>query len=386
MPHYKPLFDLFGDKDTPARRRAAAGLLSLRRKLRKEVPPRTIEETLLLATWNIREFGRNLMYGARLPESLYYIAEIINHFDLVAVQEIKENLADLKQLMQILGNWWTYMVTDVVAGKRGNTERIAFLYDTRKVRFDHMAGEVNLPEKENVSWQLARTPYFCSFRTGWRRFSLCSVHIYYGESKSIDARRLEEIERLAEFLACKSNRRQKDDNGEPESIILLGDFNIFTPEDATFQALIKHGFVVPEIGKTNLGQDKYFDQIAFHDPRGLLWPRKRNLPVKRMPRKGIFRFLDSVFRDKDSESYEPEMKRTCGEKFAKTKDKKAFFKKWRTFQMSDHFPLWVELRIDFSDAFIPVAGGLAKGRGVRAKAEALKKPNGCTKNHSKDQG
>ena len=367
MTYYKGLFDAFGGKDTLPRRRAAAGLLSLRRKLRKEIPPRTVEETLLLATWNIREFGRNRMYGARLPESLHYIAEIINHFDLVAVQEVKDNLADLKQLARILGNWWEYIVTDVVAGPAGNTERISFLYDTRKVRFDHVAGEVTLPEeKPGVYWQLARTPFLCSFRTGWRRFSLCSVHIYYGKSKNVDPRRLEEIGRLAEFLAEKNTRRQKDDNGEPESIILLGDFNIFSPEDATFKALTKHGFVVPVIGKTNLGQDKYFDQIAFHDPRGLLWPKERDIPVKDVPRKGVFQFLDSVFRDKDLESYEPEMEQTCGEKFTSAKSRERFYKQWRTFQMSDHCPLWVELRIDFSDNFIPVAGGLVKGRGVRA--------------------
>src|SRR5215831_3177815 len=128
MPYYKGLFDSFsGGQDSPARRRAAAGLLSLRRRLRKEIPPRTVEETLLLATWNLREFGRNKMYGPRLDESIQYIAEIINHFDLVAVQEVKENLADLKRLVKVLGTWWEYIVTDVVAGKAGNTERIAFL-------------------------------------------------------------------------------------------------------------------------------------------------------------------------------------------------------------------------------------------------------------------
>jgi endonuclease/exonuclease/phosphatase family metal-dependent hydrolase len=367
MPHYKPLFDRFGSEDTPARRRAAVGLVRLRRELRKKVPPRTVEETLLLATWNIREFGRNKMFGPRLPESLHYIAEIINHFDLVAIQEVKENLADLRQLLSVLGNWWEYIVTDVVAGKSGNTERIAYLYDTRKVRFDHMAGELTLPETSAGAWQLARTPFICSFRTGWRRFSLCSVHIYYGEAKAVDARRLKEIERLAEFLAKKNTRRQKDDNGEPESIILLGDFNIFSPQDATFQALLKHRFKVPEIEPTNLGADKHFDQIAFHDPRDRLWPGKRAVPLKKMPRSGVFRWPESVFCDDDVELYEPEMKETCAQSFAKARNKKAFFKKWRTFQMSDHCPLWVELRIDFSDQFIPVAGGLVPGRGVRAK-------------------
>jgi len=268
MPYYRDLFDSFPEgADTPGRRRAAAKLIALRRQLRNDVPPRTVEETLLLATWNIREFGRNQMFGARLPESIHYIAEIVNHFDIIAIQEVRENLADLKRLVRVLGNWWEYIVTDVVAGAAGNSERIAFLYDTRKVSFDHVAGEVTLPEHKGKYWQLARTPFLCTFRTGWRRFSVCSVHIYYGESKSVNQRRLREIERLSDFLANKNMRRQRDDNGEPESIVLLGDFNIFKPQDATFKALELHGFVVPVIGPTNQGEDRFFDQIAFHASR-----------------------------------------------------------------------------------------------------------------------
>lgn len=370
MPYYKGLFDTYPrDVETPARKRAAAGLLSLRRKLRKEIPPRTVEETLLLATWNIREFGRNKMFGPRLDESIQYIAEIINHFDLVAIQEVKENLGDLRKLIRVLGDWWEYIVTDVVAGGAGNTERIAFLYDTRKVRFDHVAGEVTLPEEKGKYWQLARTPFLCTFRTGWRRFALCSVHIYYGESKPLDKRRLKEIEKLSAFLAEKNERRQKDDNGEPESIILLGDFNIFDTNDKTFQALENNDFTVPIVGKTNLGEDKYFDQIAFHDPRNLLWPKVRDVPIKNVPRTGVFRFLQCVFRDQDLKSYDPEMFQTCGAKYKNNKNKEAFYKKWRTFQISDHCPLWVELRIDFSDPFIAVAGGLARRAATSAKAE-----------------
>jgi hypothetical protein len=48
------------------------------------------------------------------------------------------------------------------------------------------------------------------------------------------------------------------------------------------------------------------------------------------------------------DGYSEEMKATCGAKYGKAKNKEAFFKKWRSFQMSGHSPLWVELRIDFS--------------------------------------
>ena len=29
-----------------------------------------------------------------------------------------------------------------------------------------------------------------------------------------------------------------------------------------------------------------------------------------------------------------------------------YLKKWRTWQMSDHLPMWIELEIDFSDSYL----------------------------------
>ncbi len=356
MPKYKDLFDSFPKDREDSRKRSAAGLLKLRRELAKQIPRRTVEETLLLATWNLREFGSGAKFGPRLDESIQYIAEIINHFDLVALQEVHDNLADLHRLLTVLGDWWEYLVTDVGAQKGANSERIAFLYDKRKVRFDHMAGEITV----NKDWQLARTPYICTFRSGWRRFSLCSVHIYYGEAKAIDKRRLEEIETLAKLLADRGKKRQDKDNGEPETTIVLGDFNIFSTEDATYKALTKHGFKIPVTEPTNIGADKHFDQIAFHDPRNLLWPKNRDGEAGEIKHKGVFRFFESVFRDTDVESYAPEMQDTNPDKFKKAADQAKFYKQWRTFQMSDHNLLWVELKIDFADRYIPVAGHLVE--------------------------
>src|SRR4051812_13279685 len=46
---------------------------------RANVPPSRLDETITIATWNIRELGRR----PRLKASLDYIAEIIGQFDLV---------------------------------------------------------------------------------------------------------------------------------------------------------------------------------------------------------------------------------------------------------------------------------------------------------------
>lgn len=94
-------------------------------------PPRDLG-TLLLGTWNLREFD-SATWGARLLESYLYIAEIVNRFDLVAIQEVRQDLRALQRLRDRLGSHWDWLVSDVTDGKAGNGERLAFLYDTRKV-------------------------------------------------------------------------------------------------------------------------------------------------------------------------------------------------------------------------------------------------------------
>lgn len=121
--------------------RTAANLIDLRVQLDRDVPPKTVLERLLLATWNIQAFGTT----NRLEESYWYIAEILSRFDLIAIQEIKGDLSALDQVRALLGDWWDYIVTDVTEGSAGNNERLGFLFDTRKVEFGGIAGEIVLP-------------------------------------------------------------------------------------------------------------------------------------------------------------------------------------------------------------------------------------------------
>jgi len=147
MPYYKGILDkLISDGHIKDAQEVAKRLLSRRNRLKKQLPQRNVLSSLLMATWNIRELGADEKFGTRLDESLLYIAEIVSHFDLVAMQEVNENLSSLQELMKLLGTWWDYLVTDVTLGPSGNSERIAFIYDSRKVRFDHLAGELVLPE------------------------------------------------------------------------------------------------------------------------------------------------------------------------------------------------------------------------------------------------
>ena len=81
MPGYTALSGYI-DSD---RKRTSDNLLRLRKDLRARLPVRTNHSTLLLATWNLRDFDSNKFgHGPRLPESIHYIAEILSAFDLVA--------------------------------------------------------------------------------------------------------------------------------------------------------------------------------------------------------------------------------------------------------------------------------------------------------------
>jgi hypothetical protein len=62
------------------------------------VPDHSLDDRVLIATWNIREFDSS-KGGERGIEPLLYIAEIISAFDVVAIQEVREDLGPLNRLL-----------------------------------------------------------------------------------------------------------------------------------------------------------------------------------------------------------------------------------------------------------------------------------------------
>ncbi|MCL2664626.1 MAG: endonuclease/exonuclease/phosphatase family protein [Defluviitaleaceae bacterium] len=338
MPSYNSIKRI---KDTDEKNRVVEKLLALRAQLDKQVPAKTATDTLLLATWNIRAFGDN-----RRPESLHYIAEIISRFDLVAVQEVSNNMSGLQKTVALLGPNWDYIVTDSTEGTAGGGERMAFIYDRCKVFFRKMAGKIVLPESRLVDkkWQFARTPFTVSFQAGWFRFILTTVHVYYGTSSAEDARRVAEIDAIADFLKARAKK-------EDESYILLGDFNIFKHSDATMKALTKHGFYIPAAIRehpTDLGKTKYYDQIAFK----LKIDHNMTVFSEGKQHAGAFDFTESVYTADDLPVYSGYFP----EKYTKDKTDKQistyYMSNWRTFEMSDHLPMWIELKVDFSNQYL----------------------------------
>ena len=346
MPFYQKL-----DAKTVEGHRTIEGLLRLRKGLGAEIPRRTLRETFLLATWNIRDFDKPA-YGNRMDEAIYYIAEIIAKFDIVAVQEIYRDMKGLQRVLSVLGGSWKYVCTDATEGGRGNDERMAFLYDSRKIRFGGLAGEIVLPPIKQADGsfthvpQFWRTPFVCGFQAGWCRFMLATVHILWGVSEAEPAYRVNEIRQIAQFLKA----RTRDRTAWARNLILLGDFNIFDIEDATFEELTNAGFIIPEELRveSNASKGRHYDQVAFR-------VRKNSLDMT--GKAGVFDFYQYVYRVED----EPQYVASMGEAYYTTSKgkqrtesgKRRYYKTyWRTHQMSDHLVKWVELKIDYSDKYL----------------------------------
>lgn len=348
MPFYKPL-----NGNTQHGKRAIIKLLELRKKLREEIPNRTLKDTLLIATWNIRDFDKP-SFGERLEESYYYIAEIISHFDIVAIQEVYKELSALERVIEILGSKWQKIFTDETIGDKGNDERMAFLYDTRKVTFEGLASEMVLPpikdqdgNLKNVS-QLARTPFMVGFRAGWTKFILTTVHILWGENEANSPERVQEIREVAQFLKSRVN----DEYTWSKNLILLGDFNIFGLNDDTFQEIIKAGFSIPQElldFRSNAKQTRRYDQIALIE---------RPHHIELTGKAGVFNYYDVVFKDTPEEKetymeFMTEYERKKDGTARSEKSKKNYYQTyWRTHQMSDHLPMWIDLKINFSDEYL----------------------------------
>jgi hypothetical protein len=105
-------------------------------KIKRDIPQRA-KDTILIATWNIANLGAQ----RRRDQDRSLIAEIISWFDLVAIQECRENFGDLFDLQFKLPKTYKVLMSDA----SGNNERLAYLYDEDKLKALEEIGEIAFP-------------------------------------------------------------------------------------------------------------------------------------------------------------------------------------------------------------------------------------------------
>lgn len=248
--------------EAPSPGERPSGLDVLRARIRAARVPPAREGNLRLATWNIRELGK----GERLPESLRMIAEILQCFDLVSIVELRDDLRDLMRIMKMLGRHWAVVFSDYIRDAGGNRERLAFVFDQRRVTFTGLAGNAEGPRRrvgdryERVlHWW--RPPFLASFRAGRLDFILVAAHVRWGRTVR---GRVEELDALLSWIKARAAEPYFGDR----DVIAVGDFNVLGPGTKAFDVVERRGFAVPpaldattSTSIARLAPGKRYDQI-----------------------------------------------------------------------------------------------------------------------------
>jgi endonuclease/exonuclease/phosphatase family metal-dependent hydrolase len=316
-------------------------LTALRRQLSRDLPKKT-EGNLLVATWNLREFGGLTEKWAsakgdspkRDLGDLACIAEVVSRFDVVAIQEAQANLKALRHMLKLLGPDWTLILTDPVEDDQGGNERLAFVFDQTRLEVSGLACELVVPfnwtkkkrPKTGIAQvaldrQFARTPYAVAFKRLEATFILVTLHVIWaGTSGQAVAERAKELAAIATWLRSWA----RDENSWDHNLICLGDFNIDRKDGALWQAFTSTGLTTPEeiarprvIGGKPL--EGFYDQIAWFaankdgtDPL---------LSLRYTAQAGQFDWSKTVLAESGLTNSQ------------------------KSFHISDHYPLWVEFEI-----------------------------------------
>ncbi len=301
-------------------------------KVDRKIPEKD-QRSLLLATWNLANFG----VQERRPDDIHLMSEIIGWFDIIALQEMGSNLDHLQELMGFLGSKYRVLYTDLA----GNVERMTFVFDVDKLSTRELVGEIAPPPSHfkritipgaKVQFQgFDRNPFLQSFTFKDFKFCLVNAHLYFkGKSEQKIAIQRRQLEALAMAQWAKSMVASK--YATEKDILLLGDFNLpyMEEEDPIYKIFSKNGFHstvhATSIGSTLPGQDRNVAKQVNHYDQIMFFPTTQHHVTEET---GVFDYDQMIFADL--------YQNTGGKK------KHADFFTYCRYYISDHRPLWVKI-------------------------------------------
>jgi deoxyribonuclease-1-like protein len=125
-----------------------------------------------LCSWNVKDFGKS-----KSGEEIILIAELLNAFDVVALQEIvagyggAQAVSLLTDALNRMGSKWEYSVSEPTVSSSYKQERYAFLWKTDKLK---MQGDAWLEQRYQL--ELDREPYYATFLSGEKSFTVVNFH------------------------------------------------------------------------------------------------------------------------------------------------------------------------------------------------------------------
>lgn len=170
-----------------------------------------------IASFNIQVFGEQKMSN---PDVVRILADIIRHFDVIAIQEIRDErqtlLPSFLQVVNSPGLRFDYVIGPRL-GRTSSKEQYAFIFNTDTIEVDRRA-MYTLADPDDL---LHREPLVASFRC--RRaepnlaFTFTLVNIHTDPTPQTLREELTVLDDV--FRSVRDDPRGEDD------IILLGDFN-----------------------------------------------------------------------------------------------------------------------------------------------------------------
>lgn len=226
------------------------------------------QKSVVIGSFNIRSLGK---LTSRSTQSRDFLEAICRRFDLLAIQEVRDDLEGIRELKERLGNSFGLVVSDttgVFPGSAGSGERLAFLFQWKRLKRTELASDITfdrtkvigtllenrlpwgkylrdletLPEriekaKENDEKKpkkpvtpsfltFIRQPHCASFEVVPKgdakpiSFLAINAHLLYGD---YEVERTQEFFSLIEWLTLRAKKR---DRTYADNLILLGDCNL----------------------------------------------------------------------------------------------------------------------------------------------------------------
>ena len=252
-------------------------------------------QTITIASWNVRIYST----GSRDDAELELICDRLEQFDLVAVQELRDQEVIDRTLAMLHGRGQAFdaLVSDGVG--RGVLERYGFLWRPERVELIDAGGFY--PDPQDL---LIREPYWATFRAGSFDFTLISTHNVWGDR--VAYRRAETA--LMDDVYAYVQAADPDE----QDVMLVGDYNL-PPDDTGFEelrAVLTPLFDADE--HTVISDNEIYDNIWLDLAFVTEWTGET----------GIDRFDETAFGDDDSAA---------------------------SLAVSDHRPIWARFRTGSDD-------------------------------------
>jgi len=257
----------------------------------------TSSASLKIVSWNLYNFG-----NTKQPQAMQKIADVLNPFDVAALQEIStgtagaQGIAQLVELLNQNGSKWDYTISDRTSGN--GSERYAYLWKTSKAT---LIGKPFLTQTQNLDEKIDREPFMARFKCNKNTTTQPDLLIANYHAVPVTKKPEQEIILLSALHSAYTK----------DNLLVVGDFNLeenhnaFKPLKATgYEACLvdqKTSLKLTNVGGEYLSQP--YDNLFY----------ETNTLTKL--RSGIVDFV-------------PDMPTLAAAR-----------------QISDHLPVWCELRV-----------------------------------------